>query len=91
MGQHPGLLLRGLFRSDGCRSQNWATRTTGVTTRYDGYPRYPFSNRSEDVIDLCTWALDLLGIAWTRPKAIHVPVARRAAVALLDEHVGPKS
>lgn len=90
--QHPGRFLRGLFHSDGCRVVNWATKTVGgVTTRYDGYPRYFFSNRSADILGLCIWALDLLGVAWTRPTVDHVSVARRAAVALLDEHVGPKS
>lgn len=90
--QHPGRFLRGLFHSDGCRVQNWASRTVdGVTTRYEGYPRYFFSNRSPDVIGLCTWALDLLGVRWTRPRPDHVSVARREAEAVLDEHVGPKS
>ena len=89
--QHPGRFVRGLFHSDGCRVQNWATRTVGgVTTRYEGYPRYFFSNRSEDLIGLCTWALDLLGVRWTRPTSDHVSVARRASVAELDRHVGPK-
>jgi hypothetical protein len=89
---HPGRFLRGLFHSDGCRVQNWATKTVGgVTTRYEGYPRYFFSNRSEDLIGLCTWALDLLGVRWTRPTADHVSVARRASVAELDRHVGPKA
>lgn len=90
--QHPGRFLRGMFHSDGCRVQNWATRTVdGVTIRYEGYPRYFFSNRSADVIGLCTWALDLLGVRWTRPRPDHVSVARRDAVAVLDEHVGPKT
>ncbi len=90
--QHPGQFLRGLFHSDGCRVQNWATRTVdGVTTRYDGYPRYFFTNRSDDLIALCTWALDLLGVRWTLPRADNVSVARREAVAVLDAHVGPKS
>jgi len=90
--QHPGRFLRGLFHSDGCRVVNWATKTVrGVTTRYDGYPRYFFTNHSADIVDLCTWALDSLGVAWTLPRPDNVSVARRGAVAVLDQHVGLKA
>jgi hypothetical protein len=57
--------------------------------RYE-YPRYFFSNESADIIGLCTWALDLLGIAWRLPRVNAVSVARREAVAALDAFVGPK-
>jgi len=87
--EHPGPLLRGLFHSDGCRVQKWAIGADGQ--RYEGYPRTLFSNASEDIIGICCAALDQLGIAWTRPRRDTVSVARRAAVAVLDEHVGPKS
>lgn len=86
----PGRFLRGLFHSDGCRIRNWATRTAnGITTRYE-YDRYFFDNTSEDILGLCTWALDLLDIPWKRPTKKQITVNRRAAVAALDEHVGPK-
>jgi hypothetical protein len=56
--RHPGDFLRGLFHSDGCRTKNWATRVVGgVRKRYD-YPRWEFVNRSDDILGLCTWALD---------------------------------
>lgn len=88
--EHTGLFLRGLFHSDGCRIANWATRrVAGGMKRYE-YPRYFFSNESADILDLCTAALDRLGIAHTRPRYNTISVARRAAVAALDEHVGPK-
>jgi hypothetical protein len=58
--------------------------------RYE-YPRYFFTNASADIIGLCTWALDLLGIEWKMSNARNISVARRHAVAALDEHVGPKS
>lgn len=61
----------------------------GRPKRY-GYPRYSFNNRSPDVIDLCAWALDLLGVAYRRPKPDTVSVARREAVATLDGFVGPE-
>ena len=49
---HPGDFLRGLFHSDGCRTNNWATRmVAGQKKRYD-YPRWEFVNDSDDIIDL---------------------------------------
>ena len=59
-------------------------------TRYR-YPRYEFTNRSEDIRRLCTDALDRLGIAWRPNGALRISVNRREAVAALDAHVGPKS
>lgn len=90
VAQHPGRLLRGLFHSDGWRGENVAVhRQDGAVTRYR-YPRYQFSNLSDDIRGICAAALDELGIAW-RPVGRHViSVARREAVAALDQHVGPK-
>jgi len=86
----PRPFLRGLFHSDGCRVTNWTVRVVaGQPKRYE-YPRYFFSNRSEDILGLCSWALDLLGIAWRRNGRWSLSVARREAVACLDEFVGPK-
>ncbi|MDN5748236.1 MAG: hypothetical protein L0H64_06980 [Pseudonocardia sp.] len=88
--EHTGLFLRGLFHSDGCRITNWTTRrVAGATKRYE-YPRYFFTNRSSHILDLCGAGLDRLGIAHRRPRSDTISVARRAAVAALDEHVGPK-
>ncbi|MCP3423541.1 helix-turn-helix domain-containing protein [Nocardioides pinisoli] len=86
----PGAFLRGLFHSDGARVNNWATRTVGgVKRRYD-YPRWQFSNRSEDIIGLCCWALDLADVAWRRSGPWTVSVSRKEAVARLDALIGPK-
>lgn len=89
--EHPGPLLRGLFHSDGWRGHNVAVHRApdGFVTRYR-YPRYEFTNLSADIRALCTDALDLFGIAWRPNGEIRISVARRAAVAALDEHVGPK-
>ncbi|MGK5442522.1 transcriptional regulator [Micromonospora sp. URMC 105] len=84
---HPGHFLRGLFHSDGSRFANRVT----VRGRTYVYPRYMFSNRSADIMGLCQWALDLLGIAWRMNLPWSLSVARREAVATLDRHVGPKS
>ena len=89
--QHIGEFVRGLFNSDGCRVMNWATRPVrGEIKRYE-YPRYHFSNESADIMGLCQWALDLLEIPWRMPRRNALSVARREAVAKLDEYVGPKS
>lgn len=92
---YPWPFIRGLVHSDGCRITNWTERTTrGVTKRYE-YPRYFFTNRSADIIRLFCDALDRVGVEWkaggqrTRP-AENISVARRASVALMDVHVGPK-
>ncbi|SCL37245.1 hypothetical protein GA0070624_5806 [Micromonospora rhizosphaerae] len=82
-----GHFLRGLFHSDGCRFAN----RVAVRGKEYVYPRYMFSNRSTDIMGLCQWALDLLGIAWRMNRRNSLSVARREAVAALDRHVGPKS
>ncbi len=87
---HTGLFLRGPFHSDGCRITNWTRRlVAGEMKRYE-YPRYMFSNESRDIMRLCGAALDRLDIAYRMPRPNMLSVARRAAVARLDEHVGPK-
>jgi hypothetical protein len=75
--------IRGLIDSDGCRV---VANDRGVRS-----VRYHFSNRSEDVLGLFSGALDRLGIPWTRPSRYCIAVYRKAAVARLDEFVGPKS
>lgn len=85
--EHPGDFLRGLFHSDGTRFANRVT----VRGKEYVYPRYMFSNRSADIMGLCQWALDLLGIAWRMNLPWSLSVARREAVAALDRYVGPKS
>jgi len=84
---HPGPFVRGLFHSDGCRIDNRVT----VRGRAYTYPRYLFVNESADIMALCRWGLDLLGVAWRMNRRNSLSVARRAAVAALDRHVGPKS
>jgi hypothetical protein len=57
--------------------------------RYE-YPRYHFSNRSEDILGLCTHALDMLDIPWRRSRHGMLSVSTRVGVAALDLVVGPK-
>jgi hypothetical protein len=88
--QHPAAFLRGLFHSDGCRVDNWATRmVAGEKKRYE-YGRWQLSNCSEEILGWCGDALDLLGVPWRRSSFKHVSVSTRAGVALLDELIGPK-
>ena len=85
--RRPDLLLRGLIHSDGCRFTN--TVHHGDKT-YE-YPRYNFSNRSDDIRKIFCDACDLLGIEWRVMNWWDISVARRASVARLDEFVGPKT
>jgi hypothetical protein len=54
------------------------------------YPRYQFSNRSDDIRKLFTDTCDRLGVKWRRWTRYHVSVAKRQSVLLLDSFVGPK-
>ncbi|RSS78544.1 helix-turn-helix domain-containing protein [Streptomyces sp. WAC06614] len=88
--EQPWAFVRGLIHSDGCRMTNWTVRNG---KRYE-YPRYWFTNVSDDIRKLFTDTLDRLGVVWTncarQGKPYNVSVARKASVALLDAHVGPK-
>lgn len=82
----PGRFLRGLIHTDGWRGFN-RVKAKGRVYRY---PRYQFSNRSADIRALFCEACDLVGVRWRPWGRWHVSVARREAVARLDELVGPK-
>jgi hypothetical protein len=91
---HPWEFIRGLIHSDGCRITNWTTRlVSGERKRYE-YPRYLFANKSDDIRKLFTNALDRVGIEWTTlargSDPFNISIARKASVALMDTHVGPK-
>lgn len=77
----PGRFLRGLIHSDGCRFIN--------TGRNWSHPRYSFSNQSDDIRGMFVEACGMLGLRCTHaPHTVYV--SRKADVAILDEHVGPK-
>ena len=80
---YPGLLLRGLIHSDGCRILN---RVNGT-----GYPRYHFTNRSSGIRQIFCVACEDYGIRWTICRVDELSVARRDDVARLDLAVGPKT
>jgi hypothetical protein len=82
--------LRGLFHSDGSRFDNVVNGTA--------YPRYQFTNCSQEIAAFFTMTCERLGIHYTtktRPPrkgviATDVYVSRRADVAYLDEHIERK-
>jgi hypothetical protein len=86
VARHPDRFVRGLFHSDGSRFSN----RVAVGGKTYCYPRYMFVNESDDIMRLCQQALDRLGISWRMARRNSLSVARREAVAAMDEHVGPK-
>ncbi|GHF66425.1 hypothetical protein GCM10010218_54980 [Streptomyces mashuensis] len=91
---HPWGFIRGLVHSDGCRITNWTTRMVGGERKRYEYPRYFFTNKSEDLLRLCGETLDRVGVEWkvTRrgTNPYNISIARRDSVALMDAHIGPK-
>lgn len=87
VAEHPWPLIRGLIHSDGCRTTN---RVVVRGARYE-YPRYFFSNQSSDILQIMGDALDRVGVAWRYNRGNSISIARRAAVAMMDVHVGPKT
>jgi hypothetical protein len=77
----PEQLLRGLIHSDGCRFQNTGTNWS--------WPRYSFSQVSDDIRTIFCDACDRLGLRWTKARTT-IYVSRKADVAVLDEFIGPK-
>jgi hypothetical protein len=62
--QHPDDFLRGLFHSDGCRANNWASRMVAGKKKKYFYPRWQFTNHSAEIRGWCCDALDLVGVPW---------------------------
>lgn len=83
---YPRQFIRGLIHTDGARYIA-RQRKNGKTYCY---PRYSFSNRSADIQRLLIEHLTLLGIRCRTANRWNVEIARREAVAALDEFVGPK-
>jgi len=88
--KYPGEFAKGLFHSDGWRGVNRVRRGLVDGDRWYEYPRYLFKNESMDILRLCGEALDQLAVAWRYSRRNTISVARREAVARLDEFVGPK-
>lgn len=86
--EFPLEVFRGLFHSDGCRSQN--------IVKGKNYVRYMFGNKSEDILALFQYVCDKLSLRWTMKiptksrdvKVVYISL--REDVAYLDEAVGAK-
>jgi hypothetical protein len=80
---NPDLLLRGLIHSDGCR----------VINRVNGgeYPRYMFTNHSDDIRAIFAMACDAFSVTHRRMNWRTLAVSRAEDVARLDTVIGPKS
>ena len=76
-----------MIHSDGSRSVN----TIRHPKKTYVYPRYEFSNRSEDIKRIFCSTCDLLGIEWRVMNAKTISVARRKSIAVMDGFIGPKT
>jgi hypothetical protein len=81
----PRQLLRGLIHSDGCRVMN------RVRNGKYAYPRYFFTNTSEDILQIFRDACDAIDVPYRDSKWNTVSVARGEGVAALDAFIGPKA
>lgn len=88
---YPGDFLRGLFHSDGCLSQNTVYKDLLAGRKSYLYPRWQFSNASEEILGWCGDALDLVDVAWRRSNTRVISVSRRADVARLTALIGEKA
>jgi len=88
--RYPLEFFRGLYHSDGSRFSN-------VVNGKD-YPRYQFTNHSDDICKLFRDTCDKLGLHWTvkhrkslGESATDIFISKRKDVEYLDQVVGPKS
>jgi hypothetical protein len=90
--RHPKEFLRGLLHSDGCRTVNrFKTKLPSGRVAEYAYPRWFFSNRSDDIRGLFCEYCERLGIRWTQSNPRNISVSHRTSVALLDSFVPAKS
>ena len=80
-----------LIHSDGCRTTNRfkVKLPSGRVGEYE-YPRYFFSNLSEDIRRIFCDHCELLGIRWTQSNPRNISISPRKSVGRLDEFIGPK-
>ncbi len=85
---YPLEFLRGLYQSDGSRFSN-------IVNGKD-YPRYQFTNYSDDIRRLFCDTCDRLGLHWTtkqrgKTRETDIFISKRKDVAFLDAAIGLKS
>jgi hypothetical protein len=54
------------------------------------YPRYFFTNESDDIRRMFMMACDILGVEYRQNRSNCVSVARRESVKQVDDLIGPK-
>ena len=85
VGAYPRQLLRGLIHSDGCRCIN------RVWNGKYAYPRYFFTNNSDDILQIFRRACDMVGVRHRNSKPNTISIAKRQDVAALDSFIGAKA
>jgi hypothetical protein len=80
---YPLEFFRGLYHSDGSRSQN--------IVKGKNYPRYFFTNMSDDIRQMFCETTEKLGLQWTQTNAITIAISQREDVIWLDDHIGAKA
>jgi len=91
VAQFPKPLIRGFIHSDGSRSINRFAVSLANGTREYAYPRYFFTNFSEDIRALFCEACERIDVRWTQSSFKNISIANRRSVQILDSFVGPKS
>jgi len=90
--RHPWPFLRGLLHSDGCRTINrFSTKLPSGRVANHEYPRWFFSNLSDDIRELFCRTCEAVGVRWTQSNPRNISVSHRDSVAKLDEFVGLKA
>jgi hypothetical protein len=70
--------LRGLVHSDGSRARNaFSTELLSGRIASYCYPRYFFTNHSEDIRRIFCDHCELLGVRWTQSNATNISVSHR--------------
>lgn len=91
VNEYPRQLLRGLIHSDGSRCTNKVKVNLMNGPMEYFYPRYFFTNYSEDIRNIFTSTCDQLGIHWTQSNWRNISISHRESVARLDTFIGPKT
>jgi hypothetical protein len=84
------LVLRGLIHSDGCRVMNTVHCRYKSGLKIYSYPRYLFTNNSEDIRTIFCEACERFGVSWRQMNWKTIAISKKADVARLDEIIGPK-
>jgi hypothetical protein len=88
--RYPAQLVAGLIRSDGCRVTNVVYRPGKDGLRRYEYPRYFFTNHSDEIRDLFQYACELIGVESRPNNRWNISIAKRESVAILESFIGPK-